>query len=107
MFSIKCPNCGASIDFLPVAFKLYRQERRECSACGTQVRLSNRKLTCVFAGLYGLIFAGVVRILGHWRLPFFLNVIVFMAIIFTALFFLFFFGRWEEFTEEEKIEEEK
>lgn len=106
MFSIKCPNCGASIDFLPVSFKLYRQERRECSACGTQVR-PNRKLTCVFAFFYGLIFVGVVKILGHWKLPFFLNVIIFMVFLFTALFFMFFLGRWEEVIEEEKIEEEK
>jgi len=54
-----------------------------------------------------LIFVGVVKILGHWKLPFFLNVIIFMVFLFTALFFMFFLGRWEEVIEEEKIEEEK
>lgn len=106
MFKIKCPNCGASINMLTSNFKLLSQRKRGCSACGSQVKLSYPKFAYLFFGIYCVIFTGMIISSQYWRLPFFLNVIIFMVILFVPFFIMKFFGRWTLYESEHILRDE-
>lgn len=65
MFEIECPQCKSPIGFGLTDFFQQRIEKRECPSCGVGLELSNPALFFVFNGL---IFGGLVMVLGCWGL---------------------------------------